>query len=113
MIEQVTVNSKETAEVKRSSKSPRRLITLLLLGGAVAAIAFVIISGIKTRVEASTTLVKATDQAAVMTASVVHPQPGAPATGLWLPGSAQAFADTPIYARPRRSLKKWYLVIGT
>jgi len=39
MIEQVTVNSKETAEVKHSSKSPRRFIRFLLLGGAVAVIA--------------------------------------------------------------------------
>ena len=112
MIEQVTVNSKETAEVKHSSKSPRRFVTLLLLGGAVAAIAFVIISGIKTRVEASTTLVKATDQAAVMTVSVVHPQPGAPTNELVLPGNAQAFADTPIYARTSGYLKKWYFDIG-
>src|SRR5882762_2781914 len=112
MIEQATVNSKETAEAKHSSKSPRRFIRFLLLGGVVAAIAFAIISGIKTRVEASTTLVKATEQAAVMTVSVVHPEAGAPANELVLPGNAQAFTDTPIYSRTSGYLKKWYFDIG-
>ncbi len=111
-IEQAKVDSKETAEVKHSSKSPRRLIMLLLLAVAVAGLAFVIYSGIKTRVQASTTLVKSTDQAAVLTVSVVHPETGAPGNELVLPGSAQAFTDTPIYARTSGYLKKWYFDIG-
>src|SRR5260370_29946877 len=112
VIERAKVDSKEVAEVKPGSKSRRRLITLLLLGVAVAALAFVIISGIKTRVQASNTLVKATEQAAVMTVSVVHPEAGAPANELVLPGNAQAFTDTPIYSRTSGYLKKWYFDIG-
>jgi multidrug efflux pump subunit AcrA (membrane-fusion protein) len=112
VIEQAKADSRSNAEGKPSSKFRRRLIRALLLGGAVAALAFVILSGIKTRVQASTTLVKATEQAAVMTVSVVHPQPGAPANELVLPGSAQAFMDTPIYARTSGYLKKWYFDIG-
>src|SRR5260370_35068300 len=80
--------------------------------GAVAAAACMMMSGIRTRVEASTKLVKATDQSAVMTVSVVHPQPGAPANELVLPGNAQAFTDTPIYARTSGYLKKCYFDIG-
>jgi len=110
--EPAKVDAEETAEVKPSSKPRRRLITFLTIGGAVAAVAFVIISGIKTRVEASTKLVKATDQSAVMTVSVVHPLPGAPANELVLPGNAQAFTDTPIYARTSGYLRKWYFDIG-
>src|ERR1700680_77399 len=111
-VEHAKANVKETAEANDSSKSPRRLIMLLLLAAAVTGLVFVIHSGIKTRVEASTTLVKSTDQAAVLTVSVVHPEPGAPANELVLPGSAQAFTDTPIYARTRGYLKKWYFDIG-
>ncbi len=109
--EQARADSKQAAEVP-GSKSRRRLITLLLLCGAVGAIAFVILSGIRTRVQASTTLVKATGQAAVLTVSVVHPQTGAPSNELVLPGSAQAFTDTPIYSRTSGYLKKWYFDIG-
>src|SRR6267154_1768942 len=99
-------------EVKQSFKSPRRFITLVLIVVAIAALAFVIYSGIKTRVEASTKLVKSTDQAAVLTVSVVHPETGAPGNELVLPGSAQAFTDTPIYARTSGYLRKWYFDIG-
>jgi multidrug efflux pump subunit AcrA (membrane-fusion protein) len=111
-VEQTKVDSKATAEVKHSSKSPRRLIMFLLLAVAVAGLAFVIYSGIKTRVQARTTLVKSTDQAAILTVSVVHPETGAPGNELVLPGSAQAFMDTPIYARTSGYLKKWYFDIG-
>jgi multidrug efflux pump subunit AcrA (membrane-fusion protein) len=109
---QATLDYKESAEGKHSSKSPRRLITLLLLGGAVAALTFVIVSGIRTRVQASTALIKTTDQAAVLTVSVVHPQTGAPSNELVLPGNAQAFTDTPIYSRTSGYLRKWYFDIG-
>ena len=71
-----------------------------------------IYSGIRSRVHANTTLVKATEQAAVLTVSVVHPEPGAPSNELVLPGNTQAFTDTPIYARTSGYLKKWYFDIG-
>jgi multidrug efflux pump subunit AcrA (membrane-fusion protein) len=112
MIEQAKVDSQEIAEGRHSSKWPRRCVALLLLVGAVGALAFVIHSGIKTRVQASTTLVKATEQAAVLTVSVVHPEASAPANELVLPGNAQAFTDAPIYARTSGYLKKWYFDIG-
>src|ERR1700682_1020701 len=106
------VDSKETAEVKHSPKSRHRLLRLLLAVGVLVALAFLIYSGIKTRIQASKKLVKSTDQAAVLTVSVVHPETGAPANELVLPGSAQAFMDTPIYARTSGYLKKWYFDIG-
>src|SRR5713226_10292475 len=99
MNEQAKANSDQVAEGKHNFKSRRRLVLLLLGAGAVGALAFVIYSGIKSRVQASSTLVKATEQAAVVTVSVVHPETGAPANELVLPGSTQAFMDTPIYAR--------------
>jgi len=110
---QAKVDSKENAEGKHSSKSPHRLVAFLLVAGVVVALAFVIHSGIKTRVQANTTLVKATDQAAVLTVSVVHPEASAPTEELVLPGSTQAFMDAPIYARTSGYVKKWYFDIGT
>jgi multidrug efflux pump subunit AcrA (membrane-fusion protein) len=89
-----------------------RLLKLLILAAAACALAFVIYSGIRSRVHANTTLVNTTEQAAVLTVSVVHPEPGAPSNELVLPGSTQAFTDTPIYARTSGYLKKWYFDIG-
>jgi multidrug efflux pump subunit AcrA (membrane-fusion protein) len=105
-------SSKETADSKRPSKSPRRWLMLVLIAGAVGALAFLIYSGINKRRQASTALAKSTEQAAVMTVSVVHPESGAPANELVLPGSTQAFTDTPIYSRTSGYLKKWYFDIG-
>src|SRR5712671_6173377 len=113
MIEQANDNSEKVAESQPGAKSPRRLVGLFLLAGALCALAFVIYSGIHNRVQASTALVKTTNQAAVLTVSVVHPEAGAPANELVLPGSAQAFTDTPIYSRTSGYLKKWYFDIGS
>jgi RND family efflux transporter MFP subunit len=44
--------------------------------------------------------------------SVVHPTAGSKADDLALPGSVQAFTDTPIYSRTNGYLKKWYFDIG-
>jgi multidrug efflux pump subunit AcrA (membrane-fusion protein) len=109
----VDSDSKEIAEGKHSSKLPRRLVVILLVAGAAGALAFVIHSGIKTRVQANTNLVKTTDQAAVLTVSVVHPEASAPTDELVLPGSTQAFTDAPIYARTSGYVKKWHFDIGT
>src|ERR1700693_4222679 len=112
MIEQAKVSSEERVEGKRSSRSRRPWVILLLLTAGVGSLAFVIHSGIKTRVQASTALVRATEQAVVRTVSVVHPEPGAPTNELVLPGNAQAYTDAPIYARTSGYLKKWYFDIG-
>jgi multidrug efflux pump subunit AcrA (membrane-fusion protein) len=110
MIEQT--NSPKTSKSESSPGSRRRWVTIVVLAGAAVALAFVIRSGIHKRVQASTALVTATDQAAVLTVSVIHPEASAPANELVLPGNAQAFTDTPIYARTNGYLKKWYFDIG-
>jgi RND family efflux transporter MFP subunit len=43
---------------------------------------------------------------------VVHPNLGADGQEIALPGNAQAFNDTPIYARTRGYVKHWYVDIG-
>lgn len=57
-------------------------------------------------------LTHATQEAAILTVSVVHPTAGARAGDLSLPGTVQAFIDAPIYSRTNGYLKKWYFDIG-
>src|SRR5579862_6263382 len=72
----------------------------------------IVFLGIRSRVEAETRLKRITDQAAVPVVQVVHPKAGAPTEEIVLPGSTQAFTDTPIYARTNGYLKRWYFDIG-
>jgi RND family efflux transporter MFP subunit len=45
--------------------------------------------------------------------SVVHPKNGAPSNDLALPGTLQAYSDSPIYARTSGYVAHWYADIGT
>jgi RND family efflux transporter MFP subunit len=53
-----------------------------------------------------------TERAAVTAVNVVEPKSGAALQELVLPGTAQAFIDTPIFARTNGYLKEWYFDIG-
>jgi RND family efflux transporter MFP subunit len=84
-----------------------------VLGVAVAlCLAAVVFLGIRSRVGAESRLRSATNQAATPVVQVIDPQPGAPTQEIVLPGSTQAFTDTPIYARTNGYLKRWYFDIG-
>ena len=84
----------------------------LVLGGVVLALAVVIGFEIYSRAAAETELASATQAAAVPVVTVIHPASSAPDEQLTLPGSTQAFIDTPIYARTSGYLKKWSFDIG-
>jgi RND family efflux transporter MFP subunit len=84
----------------------------VILCGAAGAIAYAIVTGIAARVHAATALEQETLQMAVPTVTVVHPQRGAPAEEVMLPGNAQAYMATPIYARTNGYLRAWYFDIG-
>src|SRR5262249_50105750 len=86
--------------------------TLAILLAAAAALAVGIREGIAARVAAHANLVRATEESAVPFVTIVHPQTGAPLQELVLPGTTQAFSDTPIYARTSGYLKRWYFDIG-
>jgi len=58
-------------------------------------------------------LAKETEVRAVPTVAVIHPISEAPEEGLVLPGSMQAYVESPIYARTNGYLKKWYRDIGS
>ena len=53
-----------------------------------------------------------TEEAAVPTVDVVHPEGPPPDQEIVLPGNVQAFQDTPIYARTSGYLRHWYFDIG-
>jgi RND family efflux transporter MFP subunit len=75
-------------------------------------IGFVVHGGIGSRVNAEATLTRETDAAAIPSVAVVHPTFGSPSQEIVLPGNAQAFTDTPIYARTNGYLKAWHVDIG-
>jgi RND family efflux transporter MFP subunit len=57
-------------------------------------------------------LTQSTQDAAILTVSVVHPSAGSKADDLALPGTVQAFIDAPIYSRTNGYLSRWYFDIG-
>lgn len=85
---------------------------LLLLCGVAGAIAYTVATGIAARVHAATVLKEQTLEQAVPTVTVIHPRRGAQAEEVVLPGNAQAYVATPIYARTNGYLKSWYFDIG-
>jgi RND family efflux transporter MFP subunit len=79
---------------------------------AMIAVAALLISGIWSRVRARTALNTETAQAAVTAVSVVSPKRTAPADEIVLPGNVQPYISSPIFARTKGYLKKWYFDIG-
>jgi RND family efflux transporter MFP subunit len=80
---------------------------------AALGLGILIYSGIRNRVEAESTLQRTTDQAAIPVVDVVHPQLAQPTQEVVLPGTMQAFIDTPVYARTNGYLRTWSVDIGT
>src|SRR5215471_20326705 len=58
-------------------------------------------------------LAKETETLAIPTVAVIHPTAEAGQEDLVLPGTLQAYVESPIYARTNGYLKKWYYDIGT
>ena len=73
----------------------------------------IVIAGVVPRMKAKAELRTTTNELAIPSVTILHPQLGAPETEIVLPGNIQAFADSPIYARTNGYLKKWYADIGT
>lgn len=58
-------------------------------------------------------LAENTETLAVPTVAVIHPTPEAGAEDLVLPGTMQAYVESPIYARTNGYLRMWYHDIGS
>ncbi len=85
---------------------------LLIAVVVVIIMAGVVVAGIVPRERAKTALKKESYNLAIPTVSVIHPKLGAPMQEIVLPGTMQAFVDSPIYARTDGYLRKWYHDIG-
>ncbi len=75
-------------------------------------IAGVIVAGVLSRAAAERTLIGQTKEAATPSVNVTHPFAARLSPDILLPGSAQAYVDTPIYSRTDGYLKSWYFDIG-
>ncbi len=106
------VDTQVVSDPSGKRQSPISGRTALLLCAAALGLGSQIYSGIHNRVEAETVLQVATNQAAVAVVDVANPQVAAATQEVVLPGSTQAFTDTPIYARTSGYLKRWYVDIG-
>jgi len=68
--------------------------------------------GVSTRTRALGVVTQETRDMAVPAVAVVTATRGAPQEEIVLPGTIQAFADAPIYARTNGYLKRWHVDIG-
>src|SRR6202044_1075499 len=82
------------------------------LGVAALLLGVVIYSGIHQRAMAATNLGTVTERASVATVNEGEPKSGGVLEEIVLPGTTQAFIDTPIFARTNGYLKHWYFDIG-
>jgi RND family efflux transporter MFP subunit len=80
------------------------VILVLLLAGGIAMLI---------RMHDSRVLADETEQNAVPTVAVVHPIAEKPDEELVLPGTLQAYVESPIYARTNGYLVRWYKDIGS
>jgi len=94
-----------------SQRKGSRLFPLMIGFVVVLAIvgAFVLIQ----RKSQYAALAKETEKLAIPTVAVAHPTVEASQEDLVLPGTMQAYVESPIYARTNGYLKKWYYDIGS
>ncbi len=110
------MSTQQTAGPDRKSmpriSAPFRIAIAVLICAVVAAIAWDIFNGIESRVDAATALKQQSLKMAIPTVSVIHSKSGGNVDEVVLPGNAQAYVATPIYARTNGYLKSWNFDIG-
>lgn len=95
--------------VQRVREAGRAGIGLII---ALLVVAGIVIAGVVPRIRARAALRTTTNEIAVPTVEVMQPKEGSPQTEIVLPGTIEAFVDSPIYSRTDGYLKKWYFDIG-
>jgi RND family efflux transporter MFP subunit len=103
-------NLSPALETRRGSDSgSRRLLWFL---APVIALAVGGVFTLHSKAATEEKVVKVTETLAVQRVSVVHPTRGNAATELSLPGTTEAFTESPIFARTNGYLKSWTKDIG-
>ncbi len=100
-----------TPPPKLPAAKPSR--ALFIVGAVLVVLLLAGLASLLTRMRDSRVLAEETQQDAVLTVSVVHPTPEKPDEDLTLPGTLQAFVESPIYARTNGYLLRWYRDIGS
>src|SRR5436305_12757791 len=96
------------------SQAPERGAKLfkVLMGGVFVLVVLGALTMLQRRSEYRT-LAEETETLAIQTVGVIHPTPETGEEDLVLPGTMEAFVESPIYARTNGYLKKWYHDIGS
>ena len=108
------MSSRETLERAAPARVPMGLwiFMAVVFCALVGAVLYGVSKGIAARTLAASVLKNETLEMAVPEVSVVHPKLGAAAEEVVLPGNAQAYVATPVFARTNGYLKAWYFDIG-
>ena len=102
-------DGRSDAETPPQASRARKTAGVFCAVALISAVAW----GLHVRATTEASVADATQTAAILSVNVVHPVEGSKADDLALPGSVQAFTDTPIYSRTSGYLKKWYFDIGS
>jgi RND family efflux transporter MFP subunit len=100
---------------KAGPVNPWRTRRAVVVGGPIllsAGFAFLVYSGIQSRIDAEKGLEKRVTLSSAAVVNVVHPIRGSDDQAIELPGNTQAFTEAPIYARTSGYLKQWSFDIG-
>ncbi|MDE2342947.1 MAG: efflux RND transporter periplasmic adaptor subunit [Betaproteobacteria bacterium] len=94
--------------------NPSHIRTFIKLGISLAAVVVLLAGwGIFSRMRAQEALAQEARQESAIPVMVTKPSAESASEDLVLPGTLQAFTDTPIYARTNGYLKRWLVDIGT
>ncbi len=102
-------------ETAHPARAPRRGIpgaVWAVLAVLAILLAAAIVFGILKRAHAEHELESNVVESSIPTVKVIYPSAGHISSELTLPGSAEAYTDTPIYSRTNGYLKQWYFDIG-
>ena len=110
--QQTNQQSTSTLEAEPLSRPGRPAHHYWIALIAALTVVALIVSGILPRIQARANLRRETQEMAVPSVTVTHPQRSPATSEIVLPANIQAFIDAPIYARTNGYLKQWYVDIG-